>query len=51
MSLLSNPDNSGDEEIFKTISRAFQILPKDTRREVHFVFRLEKAKKFRTKEN
>ena len=33
MSLLSHLDDFGDEEFFKTINRAFQILSKDAARE------------------
>ena len=45
MSLLTHPDAGGDEEFFKTINRAYQILMNDGAREPYNNFGLDEAEK------
>ena len=45
MILLTHPDAGGDEEVFKTINPAYQILMNDGAREAYNNFGLDEAKK------
>ena len=51
MSLLTHPDAGGDEEFFKTINRAYQILMNDGAREAYNNFGLDEAEKVMNDEN
>ena len=51
MSLLTHPDAGGDEEFFKTINRAYQILINDGAREAYNNFGLDEAEKVMNDEN
>ena len=51
MSLLTHPDVGGDEEFFKTINRADQILMNDGARETYNNFGLDEAEKVMNDEN
>ena len=45
MSLLTHTDAGGDEEFFKTINRAYQILMNDGAQEAYNNFGLDEAEK------
>ena len=51
MSLLTHPDAGGDEEFFKTINRAYQILMNDGAREAYNNLGLDEAEKVMNDEN
>ena len=51
MSLLTHPDAGGDEEFFKTVNRAYQILMNDGAREAYNNFGLDETEKFMNDEN
>ena len=51
MSLLTHTDAGGDEEFFKTINRAYQILMNDGAREAYNNFGLDEAEKVMNDEN
>ena len=51
MSLLTHPDAGGDEEFFKTINRAYQIMMSDGAREAYNNFGLNEAEKVMNDEN
>ena len=51
MSLLTHPDAGGDDEFFKTINRAYQILMNDGAREGYNNFGLDEAEKVMNDEN
>ena len=51
MSLLTHPDAGGDEEFFKTINRAYQILMNDGAPEAYNNFGLDEAEKVMNDEN
>ena len=51
MSLLTHPNAGGDEEFFKTINRAYQILMNDGAREAYNNFGLDEAEKVMNDEN
>ena len=51
MSLLTHHDAGGDEEFFKTINRAYQILMNDGAREAYNIFGLDEAEKVMNDEN
>ena len=51
MSLLTRPVAGGDEEFFKTINRAYQILMNDEAQEVHNNLGLDEAEKVMNDEN
>ena len=42
---MTHPDSGGDEEFFKTINRAYQILTNNAAREAYNIFGLDKAEK------
>ena len=43
MSLWTHPDAGGDEELFETINRAYQMPTNEAAREVHNIFGLDEA--------
>ena len=49
-SLLTNPD-AGDEELLKTINRAYQFQTNDEKRDANNMFGLEEEEKFLNDEN
>ena len=51
MSLLTHPDAGGDEEFFKAINRAYQILMNDGAREMYNNFGRVEAEKVMNDEN
>ena len=51
MSLLTHPDAGGDEEFFKTINRAYQILTNYAAREAYNIFGLDEAEKVLNNQN
>ena len=51
MSLLTHPDDRGDEKFFKTTNWAYQILIKDVAREAYNIFGLDEAEKFMNNKN
>ena len=51
MSQLTHPDSGGDEEFFKTISRAYQFLTNDAAREAYNIFGLAEAEKTLNNQN
>ena len=51
MSLLTYTDAGGNEELFKTINRAYLNLTKDAAREAHETFGLDEAEKTMNDEN
>ena len=48
---MTHPDAGGDEEFFKNINRAYQILMNDGEREAYNNFGLEEAEKVMNDEN
>ena len=51
MSLLTHPYADGDEEFFKTINRAYQILTNDAARNAYNIFELDEAEKVMSNQN
>ena len=51
MSLLMHPDTGGDEEFFRTINRAYQILMNGVAREAYNNFGLDEAEKVMNDKN
>ena len=51
MSMLTHPDAAGDQEFFKNINRAYQILTNNEAREAYNKIGLEEAEKFMSNQN
>ena len=51
MSLLTQPDAGGDEEYFKLINRAYQIITRDAAREAYNIIGLDEAEKVMNNKN
>ena len=51
ISFLTHPDAGGDDELCKTINRAYQILTNDSAREAYYKFGFDEAEKIKNNQN